>query len=93
MTDELKKAWQRIFKRRSHYRAVFSGQSGDVVLADLRRFSRYGEPPLVLDNNNATDMYATGMMAGRQDMFSRIINHLHLNEEQVLKLREVEATE
>lgn len=82
--------WQRIVNRRSHYRSVFRAgfPSADFVLADLRRFCRAGEPPLVIGQNGQTDIYATGMAAGRQDVFWRIANHLYLDDAKLLHLKE-----
>lgn len=80
---------QRLLRRRSHYRYVFlqTGSSGEAVLADLRRFCKAGEPALQLGNGQ-TDIYATGMLAGRQEVFWRIASHLHLDDAQLLKLKE-----
>lgn len=80
---------QRLLRRRSHYRHVFlqTGASGEAVLADLRRFCKAGEPALQL-GNGSTDVYATGMIAGRQEVFWRIASHLHLDDAQLLKLKE-----
>ena len=80
---------ERLLKKRSHYRQVFiqSGASGDAVLADLRAFCKVGQPALQLGNGQ-TDVYATGMLAGRQEVFWRIASHLHLDDAQLLKLKE-----
>lgn len=82
--------WERIVKRRSHYRHVFqgTGMSGSIVLSDLRRFCRAGEPPIVLGRDGQTDVYATGMAAGRQEVFWRIAHHLHLDDAKLLELKE-----
>lgn len=58
------------------------------MLADLRRFCRAGEPPLVLGKDGQTDVYATGMAAGRQEVFWRIASHLHLDDAKLLQLKE-----
>ena len=81
---------EKLLRRRSHYRHVFTstGASGEAVLADLRRFCRAGEPPIVLGRDGQTDVYATGMAAGRQEVFWRIAHHLHLDDAQLLKLKE-----
>ena len=81
---------QRLLRRRSHYRQVFSisSASGEAVMSDLRRFCRAGEPALVLGRDGQTDVYATGMVAGRQEVFWRIASHLHLDDAQLLKLKE-----
>lgn len=78
-----------VLKRRQHYRHVFqgTGRSGDFVLSDLRKFCRAGEPALQVGNGQ-TDVYATGMIAGRQEVFWRIAHHLHLDDAQLLKLKE-----
>jgi hypothetical protein len=80
----------RILRRRSHFREVFrpGNPSADFVLSDLRRFCRAGEPAIVVGSNGQTDVYATGMVAGRQEVFWRIASHLHLDDAQLLKLKE-----
>ena len=81
---------QRLLRRRSFYRHVFvgTGLAGQEVLADLRRFCRAGEPALVIGRDGQSDLYATGMVAGRQEVFWRIATHLHLDDAQLLKLKE-----
>ncbi|CAB4121963.1 hypothetical protein UFOVP16_32 [uncultured Caudovirales phage] len=81
----------RLLRRRAHYRHVFTNTaaSGEFVLADLRRFCRAGEPAIVLGKDGQTDVYATGMVAGRQEVFWRIAHHLHLDDAQLLKFREI----
>jgi hypothetical protein len=84
-------AWyHRIIKRRSHYRAVFKqgNASADHVLADLRRFCDAGKPPLVMGGNGQTDIYATGMAAGKQEVYWRIAHFLHLDDAKLLQLKE-----
>ena len=81
----------RILRRRSHYRATFEQQSGRSVLADLRGFCRWGKVPMVLGLDRHTDMYATGVAAGRQEVFQRIIGHLKVDDAYLLNLKE-EAT-
>lgn len=90
MIDSMMAAWHRIVKRRSHYRRVFNdtGSSGAFVLADLRRFCKAGEPPIVIGQNGQTDIYATGMAAGRQEVFWRIASHLHLDDAKLLQIKE-----
>lgn len=80
----------RLLNRRAHYRHVFQATqvSGAFVLADLRRFCRAGEPAIIVGRDGQTDVYATGMVAGRQEVFWRIAHHLHLDDAQLLKLKE-----
>lgn len=80
---------ERILRRRSYYRATFKSDAGRKVLADLRRFSRFGESPLVVSTiRQQADPIATAVQIGRQEMFQRIIAHLHIDDAQLLKLKE-----
>lgn len=81
---------KRLITRRMHYRHTFSAdnRSAQIVLADLRKFCKAGQPALVVGQNGQTDVYATGMMAGRQEVFWRIAHHLHLDDAQLLNLKE-----
>lgn len=78
----------RTAKRVSYYKAIFKGQFGDAVLADLKRFCRPHDPCIVVGSNGQTDSYATGMLAGRQEVFWRIAGHLNIDDAQLLKLKE-----
>ncbi len=88
MRDEVRKVWERIFRRRRAYRHIFKGEFANIVLADLKRFSRYGQPPISTDDKGATDMYKTGLIAGRQEVFSRILHHLHISDEKLINMRD-----
>lgn len=81
---------KRLINRRMHYRHTFGADnpSARAVLADLRQFCKAGQPALVVGQNGQTDVYATGMMAGRQEVFWRIAHHLHLDDAQLLNLKE-----
>ena len=79
---------EKLLNRKSHYREIFNSRSGKVVLSDLRRFCRATEPTIVVASNGQTDVFATGMAAGRQEVFWRIANHLSLDDSQLLKLKE-----
>lgn len=81
---------QRLLKRRLHYRHVFGAdnQSARHVLADLRRFCKPDQPAMVLGGNGQTDVYATGVAAGKQEVFWRIAHHLNLDDSDLLKLKE-----
>lgn len=81
---------RRLIDRRMHYRHTFSAdnRSAQIVLADLKKFCKAGQPPLVVASNGQTDVYATGMAAGRQEVFWRIAHHLHLDDADLMKLKE-----
>lgn len=79
----------RILRRRSHYRATFQSDAARHVLADLRRFCRAGESPLVVSTiRQQADPIATAVQIGRQEVFQRIVAHLHIDDAQLLKLKE-----
>jgi hypothetical protein len=83
----------RILRRRSFYRAAFATPAGRAVLADLARFCHDGKPPLVLDQQGRTDLYMTGMEAGRQVVLRRIVEHLHIDDAQLLRMKEAHDAE
>lgn len=87
---------QRILRRRSHYRRVFqdTGVSGEAVLADLRRFCRFGESPLTVSHTTqAADPFSTAVRIGRAEVFARIANMLHIDDAQLLKLKDTAEDE
>jgi len=68
---------------------VFETVSGKAVLADLRRFCRYGESPLVVSSiRQESDQFATAVNIGRQEAFSRIAHMIHLDDAQLINLKE-----
>ena len=77
-----------ILKRRSFYRDIFQSISGEAVLADLRQFCKAGQPALVVGRDGQTDVYATGMVAGRQEVFWRIVTHLNMDDSKLLNLKD-----
>lgn len=79
----------KILRRRSHYRAVFKpGASADAVLADLQRFCFGNAPTIIYGGNGGVDPLASIAAAARQEVWLRIINHLHLDDAQLLTLKE-----
>ena len=79
----------RILRRRSHYRAVFKpGRSTDFVLADLKRFCFGNAPTVMYGGQGSVDPLASIAAAARQEVWLRIINHLHLDDAQLLQLKE-----
>jgi hypothetical protein len=81
--------FDKILRRRSYYRATFQTDAARHVLADLRRFCRYGESPLVVSSvRQQADPIATAVQIGRQEVFQRIVAHLHIDDAQLLKLKE-----
>lgn len=79
----------RILRRRSHYRAVFRpSASTDAVLADLKKFCFGNAPTIKYSGQGAIDPLASVAAAARQEVWMRIINHLNLDDSQLLKLKE-----
>jgi len=69
--------------RRRAYRAVFNGVEGRKVLADLRRFCRASQP--TADVNN---VHTTYLLEGRREVWTRIMAHLNLTEQDISTLIE-----
>lgn len=79
----------RILKRRSHYRAAFQTESGKQVLADLARFCKYQQSPLVVSIvRQQVDPIATAVNIGRQEVLQRIQSFLHIDDATLLRLKD-----
>lgn len=79
----------KILRRRSNYRAAFESVPGQQALADLKRFCRYGESPIVTSQvRQQVDPIATAVRIGRQEVFQRIVAHLNIDDALLLKLKE-----
>jgi len=70
-------------QRQKAYRNTFDNPEGRRVLADLRRFCRATAPYADVNNVNATYL-----LAGRNEVWCRIMAHLNLTDEDVYKLIE-----
>ena len=75
-----------LFRSRAYKRALIDGktnqlsQDGQIILAHLKRFSRYGKPPVAVDKSGATDMFEVGRMVGRQETVQLIVEaSIHTN--------------
>lgn len=90
---------ERIFKVRGAYRALFllkdSGQpnpAAEIVLADLRRFCRASAAPAIFSQQSGMiDPIATGVAIGRQEVWHRIAQNLHLSDRDLIKMMEADA--
>ena len=69
--------------RQPAYQKTFNTPEGRKVLADLRRFCRATQPTADVNNVNATYL-----MEGRREVWSRIMAHLNLTDEDVYNLIE-----
>ena len=96
--DRIRKA---IFRRRTAYRHTFMpGGNMTVatsdVLTDLRRFCRGTATPAVVSPITQTiDPVGTGIAIGRQEVWHRICQHLHVSDSDLYRLvdREEDGTE
>lgn len=85
MFDKLRRSLQ---KRRGAYRALFApGPAADIVLADLKKFCRANTTPAVVSPvTQQMDPMATGIAIGRQEVWHRIANHVHISDEDLYKI-------
>lgn len=83
-------AWaRRALRIRSYYRGTFETIAGQKTLADLRRFCRHGDSPLVTSAvRQQVDPIATAVRIGRQEVFQRILQHIHIDDAQLMRLRD-----
>ncbi|MFN3856546.1 MAG: hypothetical protein ACK4RV_02270 [Caulobacter sp.] len=84
---------KRLSARKRAYLATFgNGAVGhpSAVLADLKRFCRVPEAPVMTDREGRADPLQTGRMIGRQEVFNRIRAMIDLDERILLNLSEDE---
>jgi hypothetical protein len=67
-------------RRRADYMAVFGGEAGGRVLADLYRFCHMDQPTF------AADPFVTAFNEGERRVFLRIVGILRLTDTDILKL-------
>ena len=83
-----------MFRSRAYKRALIDGKTnklsedGQIILAHLKRFSRYGKPPVAADKTGATDMFEVGRMVGRQETVQLFVEALQLDEKTLTNLQE-----
>lgn len=70
-------------RRRAAYQQVFNNASGQLVLADLKRFCRATTPTA-----NVNNPYATFLCEGRREVWLRIQAFLSLDEDAIAQLTE-----
>jgi hypothetical protein len=84
---------RRVLHRSRAYKRLFTTPNGlsedaQIVLAHLKRFAKYGKPPVALGKTGATDMFEVGRMVGRQEVVQLIVEALHLEEKTLTNLQE-----
>jgi len=88
MIDQAMQFIEKLLRRRSHYRAAFETRSGRVVLADLQAFCYGNKPTIRYSQSGQVDSHASIAAAARQEVYMRIINHLHLDDADLLKMKQ-----
>lgn len=85
----------RIFRKRISYRRLFLREDGElneaakVVMADLAKFCRArGSTAMVSPQTGSIDPIAMAMAEGRREVFNRINEYLHINDNILQNLRE-----
>lgn len=76
----LEKAQEWLFVRQVAYIKVFKGPYADTVLTDLAKFCR------AHTSTFHPDSHVAAKMDGRREVFLRISQHLHLDDEALWKL-------
>lgn len=77
--------WRNIVKglwitRRDAFRKCFSGNSGDLVLADLAKHCGW------LSRNPPTDQLSMAYMEGRRDVFLHIRTQLDMSDDRIARI-------
>lgn len=83
---------------REHYRSLFwRGDAGEAhvraMINDLREFCRADQSCVVVAKDGRIDTHATAVAEGRREVFLRIMQTLHITDEQLLRMRETEETQ
>lgn len=81
-----KHAVQRLFGDPEGKQAL--SDDGKIVLSWLKRWSRYGKPPVAKDASGRTDHFETGRLVGRQEAVQLLVEALHLDERVFTNLQE-----
>lgn len=91
---------ERIFRKRVSYRRIFLREDGElneaakVVMADLAKFCRArGSTAMVSPQTGSIDPIAMAMAEGRREVFNRINEYLHINDNILQNLREEQVND
>lgn len=93
MTDPVSQPARKIIRRRQAYRMLFMDGDklsplGELVLSDLKKFCRGGDPVVVVSPiSGMVDTHASMVAAGRQEVWQRIMAHLKLDDSDILNLK------
>lgn len=87
--------WLKWWRIRDAYRELFHRNTRELgkiypALTDLREFCAPDTVPLRVGKDGHTDLYQTGIVAGRQEVWHRVCQTLALTDEQLERLKEIE---
>lgn len=87
--------FQRVWALRNSYRALGRGEirPGRLALEDLVEFCRADRSCVVVAKDGHVDTHATAVAEGRREVYLRILQHLNLTDEQIMRLRTDEEME
>lgn len=94
----MQKTVRRLMRRRDAYRRIFapSGElssSAELVLNDLRKFCRGTSSTIVVSPiTGQVDPIASGVAAGRKEVWDRIIQNLHVSDADIYRIMENDGT-
>jgi len=84
------------YRRARAWRACFMTPAGEVTpvgeiaLTELRNFCAGVKTTMVLDRNGAVDPVGTAMAEGRRQVWLLIQTRLHMSDEAIARLRDIE---
>lgn len=84
---------ERIFRRKLAYQECFTNgmgaltRHGEIVMADLAKFCRVHSSTATMVDGKI-DPVAMALAEGRREVFNRIQQYLHLDDETLFKLKE-----
>lgn len=80
------RAWRRLMQ--DHKTGALLSEDGRIALAHIKRFARWGKPPVGTDRTGRSDPFEVGRMVGRQEVVQLIVETLNLDERTLVNLQE-----
>lgn len=80
------RAWKRLFANATTGDPL--SDDGRIALAHIKRFARWGKPPVGTDRTGRSDPFEVGRMVGRQEVVQLIVEALNLDERTITNLQE-----
>ena len=80
LTEKVGRTYDRLRQRKMAYQLAFGSPAGKKILEDLAKFCRANQSCF------DTDPRVEAAMLGRQEVWLRIMHHLHMPSEEIFKL-------